>query len=72
VFEELVAERTVELVRRDLLDAGLVATPVTARGLVEVPLFEEPLVWYVTSRRATGSTTGRRSGWRTSAPRTCG
>ncbi|HLT46209.1 MAG TPA: LysR substrate-binding domain-containing protein [Rubricoccaceae bacterium] len=47
VFEELVAERIVEHVRRDLLDAGLVATPVAARGLVEVPLFEEPLVGYV-------------------------
>ncbi len=47
VFEELTAERTLELVRRDLLDAGLVATPPPARGFVEVPLFNEPLVGYV-------------------------
>lgn len=47
VFEELVAEAIVDGVRRDLLDAGLVATPPPARGVEEVPLFEEPLVGYV-------------------------
>ncbi len=47
VFEELVAEAIVDHVRRDLLDAGLVATPPPARGIEEVPLFEEPLVGYV-------------------------
>lgn len=46
-FEELRAEQIVERVRRDLLDAGLVATPVPARGIIEAPLFEEPLVGYV-------------------------
>jgi LysR family hydrogen peroxide-inducible transcriptional activator len=47
VFEELVAETISDHVRRDLLDAGLVATPPTVRGVEEVPLFEEPLVGYV-------------------------
>jgi LysR family hydrogen peroxide-inducible transcriptional activator len=47
VFEELVAGAIVDHVRRDLLDAGLVATPPPARGIEEVPLFEEPLVGYV-------------------------
>lgn len=47
VFEELVAEAIVDGVRRDLLDAGLVATPPPARGVEEVLLFEEPLVGYV-------------------------
>ena len=47
VFEELVAETISDHVRRDLLDAGLVATPPPVRGVEEVPLFEEPLVGYV-------------------------
>ncbi len=47
VFEELTAEKIAEHLRRDLLDAGLIATPPPGRGLVEVPLFEEPLVGYV-------------------------
>lgn len=51
-FEELPAEQIVRHVRRDLLDAGLVASDVTGehplgRGLTEVPLFDEPLVGYV-------------------------
>ena len=47
VFEEHPAERIAASIRRDLLDAGLVATSVAERGIVEVPLFEEPLVGYV-------------------------
>ena len=47
VFEELVAEAIVDGVRRDHLDAGLVATPPHARGVEETPLFVEPLVGYV-------------------------
>ena len=47
VFEELVADAIVDGVRRDLLDAGLVATPPPARGVEEVRLFDEPLVGYV-------------------------
>ncbi|WP_412068927.1 LysR substrate-binding domain-containing protein [Rubrivirga sp. IMCC43871] len=47
VFEELVAGAIVDHVRRDLLDAGLVATPPPARGIEEVVLFDEPLVGYV-------------------------
>ncbi len=50
VFEELVAGAIVDHVRRDLLDAGLVATPPPARGIEEVLLFEEPLVGYVAPR----------------------
>lgn len=46
-FEELRAEQIVEHVRRDLLDVGLIATPTSARGVVAVPLFEEPFVGYV-------------------------
>lgn len=46
-FEELRAEQVVEHIRHDHLDAGLIATPAAAHGIVEVPLFEEPLVGYV-------------------------
>ncbi len=47
VFEEQRAERIVELVQRDLLDGGLIASPITARGLIDEPLFDEPFVGYV-------------------------
>ncbi len=47
VFEELVGDAIIDHVRRDLLDAGLVATPPPARGVEELLLFEEPLVGYV-------------------------
>ena len=47
VFEERPAGEIAEHIRRDLLDAGLVATAVAERGIAEVPLFEEPLVGYV-------------------------
>lgn len=47
VFEERPAAEIAEHIRRDLLDAGLVATTVAGRGIAEVPLFEEPLVGYV-------------------------
>lgn len=57
VFEELVAETIATHIRRDLLDAGLVATPPTTRGIEEVALFEEPLVGYVApSHRLYGQT----------------
>lgn len=47
IFEELLAERIVDFVKRDLLDAGLIATPAAESGIVDVPLFREPLVAYV-------------------------
>lgn len=50
VFEEQRAEKIVELVQRDLLDGGLIATPVASRGIVDEPLFEEPLVGYVSQQ----------------------
>ena len=46
-FEELPAPAIADHIRRDLLDAGLVATDAVGRGIAEVPLFEEPLVGYV-------------------------
>ena len=47
VFEELRTPRIIELIKRDMLDVGLIATPITSRGLVEQILFDEPLVAYV-------------------------
>ena len=47
VFEELAGDQIVEHIKRDLLDAGLLAAPVASNDLVEVPLFVEPLVGYV-------------------------
>lgn len=47
VFEEHRATKIVELIQRDLLDGGLIATQVTARGIVDEPLFDEPFVGYV-------------------------
>jgi LysR family hydrogen peroxide-inducible transcriptional activator len=46
-FEELLGDQIVDFIRRDLLDAGLLAVPVTASDIVETPLFREPLVGYV-------------------------
>lgn len=47
VFEELLAEQIVDFVKRDLLDGGLVATSIADTSVVEVPLFTEPFVGYV-------------------------
>lgn len=46
-FEEVRRESMMELIRRDALDAGLLATPIASRGLIEQILFEEPLLGYV-------------------------
>jgi LysR family hydrogen peroxide-inducible transcriptional activator len=50
VVEELRTEELVEQLRAGLLDAGLVASSVEERGLIEDPLFEEPFVAYVSER----------------------
>ena len=46
-FEEVWREPMLALIKRDVLDAGLVASPVVSRGFVEQVLFEEPLMGYV-------------------------
>jgi LysR family transcriptional regulator, hydrogen peroxide-inducible genes activator len=46
-FEELLAEEIFDHVRRDLLDAGITAAESTATDMVDVPLFREPLVAYL-------------------------
>ncbi len=47
IFEELLAGKIAEQIRQDRLDAGLLAEPVSSRGIVEEILFEEPFVGYV-------------------------
>lgn len=47
VFEELIGDQIVDYIKRDLLDAGLLAVPAATSDIVEVPLFVEPLVGYV-------------------------
>ncbi len=47
IFEELLTDDITDRVQRDLLDAGLLAAETSATGLVEIPLFEEPFVGYV-------------------------
>ena len=47
MFEEMAALEIVDHIQRDRLDAGLVANPVASPDVVDVPLFEEPLVGYV-------------------------
>lgn len=47
VFEEFPADQIIEHIKRDLLDAGLIATAASSRGIIEDSLFEEPFVGYV-------------------------
>lgn len=46
-FQEMRAEDIVEAIRRDALDAGLIAQDPATTDVVEVPLFKEALVGYV-------------------------
>ncbi len=46
-FDELRFDEIIERIRRDILDAGIVATSYEAPDIIEKPLYEEPLVGYV-------------------------
>jgi LysR family transcriptional regulator, hydrogen peroxide-inducible genes activator len=47
IFEELLPEKIADYVKRDLLDGGLIASDVSDKGIVEVSLFKEPFVAYI-------------------------
>ncbi|MDX2127866.1 MAG: LysR substrate-binding domain-containing protein [Chloroherpetonaceae bacterium] len=47
VIEELQTHVIVERLRKDTLDAGLLATPLSEVGIGEIPLFYEPFVAYL-------------------------
>lgn len=49
---ELLSKQVVEYIKRDLIDVGLVTTPLASRGIVEEVLFEEPLLCYIAKRHA--------------------
>jgi LysR family hydrogen peroxide-inducible transcriptional activator len=45
--EELVTEKIEELLKKDLLDAGILVTPLNNPGIIEQPLFYEEMMIYV-------------------------
>ena len=45
--QELLSKQVAEFIKRDLIDVGLVTTPLASRGIEEEILFEEPLLCYV-------------------------
>ncbi|MBX2820447.1 MAG: LysR family transcriptional regulator [Rhodothermaceae bacterium] len=44
---ELLGKQVAEYIKRDLIDVGLVTSPLASRGIVEDVLFEEPLLCYI-------------------------
>jgi LysR family transcriptional regulator, hydrogen peroxide-inducible genes activator len=49
-FQELLAPEIHDHLRRDLLDVGIVASETTSNDMVDVPLFREPVVAYLSRR----------------------
>lgn len=47
VFDELQTDQIVEKLKKDQLDAGILATPLNDKDIVEDPLYYEPFVGYV-------------------------
>ena len=50
--QELLSKQVAEYIKRDLIDVGLVTTPLASRGIAEEVLFEEPLLCYVSEGHA--------------------
>lgn len=51
---ELTTEEIVSRLRRDELDAGLLATPLSERGILEKPLFYEPFMAFIPPQHRLG------------------
>lgn len=47
VIEELQTENIIEKLRKDQLDAGILATPLDERGIIEMPLYYEPFMAFI-------------------------
>lgn len=47
VVEELQTEQIIDRLRKDLLDGGILATPLHQNGIIEHPLYYEPFMAYV-------------------------
>ncbi len=60
--EELITEQIIEKLKHDLFDLGIVVTPVKEKGLLEIPLFYESILAYV----STGSSFSKKKTIKTS------
>lgn len=49
VFEELLSEEIIEKLNHDLLDVGILVTPLNQRSITEIPLFYESFIVYGSS-----------------------
>lgn len=49
VIEELQTEQIIEKLKKDQLDAGIMATPLNERGLEEMPMYFEPFMAFIPS-----------------------
>lgn len=47
VIEELQTEVIIDKLRKDQLDAGILATPLEERGIIEMPMFYEPFMAFI-------------------------
>lgn len=53
--DELVTEKLEELLKKDLLDAGILVTPLNNHGIIELPLFYEEMMIYTNNNHALSS-----------------
>lgn len=55
VIEELQTDAILEKLRKDQLDAGIMATPLDERGIMEMPLYYEPFMAFIPEAHRLGS-----------------
>ncbi len=53
-IQELQTEKIIEKLRMDELDAGILATPLDAKGIIEKPLFYEPFMAFIPASHRLG------------------
>ena len=49
IVEELQTQQIIRMLWRDNIDAGILATPLNSKGIIEQPLFNDPFVVYLNS-----------------------
>ncbi|GGH65263.1 MAG: LysR family transcriptional regulator [Bacteroidetes bacterium] len=54
VIEELQTDTIIERLRKDQLDAGILATPLDERGIIEMPLYFEPFMAFIPENHRLG------------------
>ena len=47
IIEELQTQKIIRLLKEDKIDAGILVTPLNAKGIIEQPLFNDPFVVYL-------------------------